>query len=112
MAASLPVITFADSGGAPEAIESGAGFVVPYADYDQAANVISLLANQPQIATGVREKSKERVFTRYRFEDYGDKLVDLAESLLQSELRTPVEAQTIPMPSTISMPQQAARRAA
>ena len=112
MAASLPIITFADSGGAAEAIESGAGFVVPYADYDQAANVISLLANQPQIATGVRAKSKERVLTRYRFEDYGDKLVDLAESILRSEIRLPVEVETIPMPSTIPMPTPAERYAA
>lgn len=89
MAASLPVITFADSGGASEAIDNGAGFIVPYADYDQAANVISLLANQPEIAAGVREKSKERVFDRYRFEDYGEKLVDLAESVIQSQIRIP-----------------------
>lgn len=104
MATSLPVITFADSGGAPEAIDNGAGFVVPYADYDQAANVISLLANQPEIATGVREKSKTRVQTRYRFEDYGDKLVDLAETILRTEIRHPgttssMEPATIPMPN-------------
>jgi len=67
MASSLPVITFADSGGASEAINNGAGFIVPYANYEQAANVISLLANQPEIAAGVREKSKERVFERYQF---------------------------------------------
>lgn len=89
MASSLPIITFADSGGASEAIDNGAGFIVPYANYEQAANVISLLANQPEIAAGVREKSKERVFDRYRFEDYGEKLVDLAESILQTQIRVP-----------------------
>jgi len=95
MAASLPVITFADSGGASEAIDNGAGFIVPYANYEQAANVISLLSNQPEIAAGIREKSKERVFDRYRFEDYGDKLVDLAESIIQTQLR---------LPATLSFP--------
>jgi glycosyltransferase involved in cell wall biosynthesis len=89
MASSLPVITFADSGGASEAIDNGAGFIVPYANYEQAANVISLLANQPEIAAGIREKSKERVFDRYRFEDYGDKLIDLAESIIQTQMRVP-----------------------
>ena len=89
MASSLPVITFADSGGASEAIDNGAGFIVPYANYEQAANVISLLANQPEIAAGVREKSKERVFDSYRFEDYGDKLIDLAESIIQIQIRVP-----------------------
>ncbi len=99
MAASLPVITFANSGGAAEAIDDGAGFIVPYADYDQAANVIGLLANQPEIASGVREKSKQRVFDRYRFEDYGDKLIDLAESVIRMQIRTPST-----IPSTISFP--------
>jgi len=95
MASSLPVITFADSGGASEAINNGAGFIVPYANYEQAANVISLLANQPEIAAGVREKSKERVFERYQFEDYGEKLIDLAQSITQTEMR---------IPATISFP--------
>ena len=98
MASSLPVITFADSGGASEAIDNGAGFIVPYANYEQAANVINLLANQPEIATGVREKSKERVFDRYRFEDYGDKLVDLAESVIQTQIRAPANL-SFPTPS-------------
>lgn len=97
MASSLPVITFANSGGAPEAIENGAGFIVPYADYEQAANVIALLANQPEVAAGVREKSKERVFARYRFEDYGDKLIDLSETILRSEIRHPSDNNILPM---------------
>jgi len=113
MASSLPVITFADSGGASEAIDNGAGFIVPYANYEQAANVISLLANQPEIAAGIREKSKARVFERYQFEDYGDKLVDLAESIIQTQLRIPA---TLSFPSLQESqpepPQISQRRAA
>lgn len=87
MAASLPVITFANNGGAPEAVDNGAGIVVPYADYDQAAGSIRLLASQPQIAAGIRERSLERVQTRYRFDEYADKVVDLCESVINRELR-------------------------
>lgn len=105
MASSLPVITFDQAGGAPEAIDNGAGFVVPYADYDQTANVIRMLATQPEIASGMRLKSKERVDARYRFEDYGDKIIDLSETILRSEIRHPGVAATsgTEIPQTIPM---------
>ncbi len=109
MASSLPIITFADSGGACEAIDNGAGFIVPYAHYEQAANVINLLANQPEIAAGIRQKSKERVSERYRFEDYGDKLVDLAEFVTQNQLRIPA---TLSFPTVPDQLPTTQRRAA
>ncbi len=87
MATGLPVITFAGSGGAQEAVDKGAGFVVPFADYDQTANIIRMLATQPEVAEGIRERSRERVATRYRFEDYGDKLIDLSESVINQKIR-------------------------
>lgn len=87
MATSLPVITFANSGGAPEAVDNGAGIIVPYADYQQAANVIRMLSAQPEVAAGLRERSLERVNTRYRFDDYSEKLIDLSESVIGQRLR-------------------------
>jgi glycosyltransferase involved in cell wall biosynthesis len=89
MASGLPVITFSDSGGASEAVGNGSGFVVPYGDHNHAGNVIRMLAGQPEIAAGMREKSAERVRTRYRFDDYADKLIDVCESILGFELRDP-----------------------
>ncbi len=91
MAAGLPVITFANSGGAQEAVENGAGFVVPYADYEHTASIIRMLAKQPELANGVRERSRERVETRYCFDDYADKVIDLCESVISSRLRTPLQ---------------------
>ena len=88
MASGLPVIAFAKSGGAPEAISGGAGVVVPYADYDQTASMIRMFSSQPDVANGMRTKSIERVHTRYRFDDYGDKLIDLAESVCGQSLRS------------------------
>jgi len=90
MASSLPVITFSGSGGAPEAVGNGSGFVIPYGDYRNAGSIIRMLAAQPEIASGMREKSFQRVHTRYRFEDYADKLIDVCESVLGYELRTPM----------------------
>ncbi len=93
MATSLPIITFANSGGTTEAIDNGAGIIVPYADYERASNVIRILAAQPEIATGLRERSLARVHSRYRFDEYGDKLIDLSESVIGQKLRaseTPV----------------------
>ena len=104
MASSLPVIAFSDSGGAPEAVGNGSGFVIPYGDYTHAGNIIRMLAAQPEIASGMREKSFERVHTRYRFEDYADKLIDVCESILGFELRRPISpsmAPSVPYPQTI-----------
>ena len=106
MASSLPIITFDQAGGAPEAIDNGAGFVVPYADYDQTSNVIRMLATQPEIAAGIRIKSKERVEARYRFEDYGDKIIDLSETILKYEIRHAGHPQMQESPHTIPMPQR------
>ncbi len=88
MATGLPIIAFDNAGGAPEAIDNGAGFVVPYADYDQSASIINLLSGQPEVANGMRERSLERVHTRYRFEDYGEKLIDLSEELIEQRIRS------------------------
>lgn len=87
MATGLPIIAFENAGGAPEAIDNGAGFVVRYADYEQISSIIKLLATQPEVANGMRERSKERVFTRYRFEDYAEKLIDLSEAVIAQRLR-------------------------
>jgi len=97
MATSLPIITFANSGGTTEAIDNGAGIIVPYADYERAANAIRILAAQPEIANGLRERSLERVHSRYRFGEYGEKLIDLSESVIGQKLRTP-ERTVLPFP--------------
>lgn len=91
MASSLPVITFANSGGASEALDNGAGIIVPYADYEQAAHVIRMLASQPEVANGIRARSFERVQSRYRFDEYAEKLIDLGESVSDQPLRTSAE---------------------
>lgn len=88
MAASLPIVTFANSGGAAEAVDNGAGIIVDYADYEQVSSLLRTLAAQPELANGLRERSLKRVHSRYRFNEYGDKLIDLSESVVNQTLRT------------------------
>lgn len=97
MVTGLPVITFAQSGGAQEAVAGGAGIIVPYADYEQTAGVIRMLSTQPEVAAGIRERSKQRVESRYQFEDYGDKLIDVCESVLNRQIRSDVQPMTVPL---------------
>lgn len=82
MACQLPVVTFADSGGAQTAVKDGAGFVIPYADYEQAASLLRMLSDQAHVAASARERSLNRVHSEYRFEDYGDELIELCESII------------------------------
>ncbi len=79
MAAQIPVIAFDRSGGAAEAIKDGAGIVVPYGDYHQAALMISMLHEQPWLAASIRETSLDRVHTQFQFADYANELVKLSE---------------------------------
>ena len=88
MACRIPIITFANAGGASEAIDCGAGVIVPYADYDQAAATIRMISAEPETMSGIINKAYERVMTRYRFDDYAEKLIDLSESVINQKIRT------------------------
>lgn len=103
MISQLPVLAFQNSGGATEAIGQGAGFPIPYADYDQAVRMIQILLEQPALCDSVRERAFERVQTRYRFDQYADHLIELGESILGQRLRT--------VPQRTSLPFSNARRA-
>jgi glycosyltransferase involved in cell wall biosynthesis len=87
MAAGLPIITFASSGGAAEAVANGTGVVVPYGDYQQVINTIMLLARQPELANNMGQRLRDRVATHYQFSTYGDRIVELAETIAQRPLR-------------------------
>ena len=81
MATELPVMAFEDSGGACEALAGGAGYMVPYADYEMAAQLILSQFRNPGIADGIREKALERVRNEYRFNEYADRIISLAENV-------------------------------
>lgn len=87
MAAGLPIVAFERAGGAPEAIGDGAGFVVPYADFQTVAQTIQLMCDHPAVTVGLRERSLRRVHEQYRFEDYAEKIIDVCESVSGTRIR-------------------------
>lgn len=95
MAAGLPVIAFENAGGAAEAIGDGAGFVVPYGDYEQVAATIRLMSNQPALTAGLRDRSKLRVHQHYQFDEYAEKIIDLCESVIGKRLRISSAAENV-----------------
>lgn len=81
MSTQLPVMAFDNSGGASIALADGAGFVVPFGDYEQATNIICALAQNPGMAEGMRRKALQRVQDEYNFENYADKIINVAQQL-------------------------------
>ena len=94
MATQLPVMAFDDSGGAAIALADGAGFVIPFADYELATNIICALAKNPGMADGMRHKALQRVRNDYKFEAYADKIIDVAQQLAGQTLTSPTESET------------------
>lgn len=86
MAAELPIITFDNSGGATESVSGGAGLVTPYGDYQAMADMIAMLANQPNVADAIRETAKRKVHDEYRFDQYADRIVGMAEQTTRCRL--------------------------
>ncbi len=81
MASGLPVMTFEESGGASDALSNGGGLVVPYADIELASSLICSLARNPSMADAMRYKSLDRVQTEFRFDQYAEDIISLAESI-------------------------------
>ncbi|HMP80576.1 MAG TPA: glycosyltransferase [Pirellulaceae bacterium] len=82
MAAELPIVTFSDNGGACEALADGAGIVVPYGDYVQAAKAIGNVLQNRELSKQLTSEGKRRVQYHYNFADYGHKLLHLTRSYL------------------------------
>jgi glycosyltransferase involved in cell wall biosynthesis len=87
MASGLPIIAFADSGGAPEALSDGAGLIVPYADYRAASNTIFTLMSQPHMADVIRNRAREKVGTEYNFANYAEQIIDITEATVVQRIR-------------------------
>ena len=76
MACGKPIVAFANSGGAPEALADGAGIVVGYGDADAMARALRKLADDPELATAIGERARRRVHEVYRFPDYVAKILE------------------------------------
>ncbi len=112
MATELPIIAFDNSGGAPEALSDGAGILVPFGDHRAMAEMIRMLAVQPNFADNLRHKALEKVATRFRFDHYANRIIQLAEEV--AKRRFAVASLDSPDPHIIPFPgtSDAWRRAA
>lgn len=126
MAAEIPIIAFDQAGGAPEAIRSDAGFVVPFGDYARVEQIIAQVVNNPAAYDQVRQVAKTRVQTEYRFQDYAERVARLATEIVpelaacQKRPAAPAKSPTapakspatLPFPATEAKPSSTTRRAA
>jgi glycosyltransferase involved in cell wall biosynthesis len=77
-----PVVCFDGAGGAPELIESDAGFVVPYMDISAASEAIIKLILDPGMRETMGRKGREKVLERHNT----DKSVSKIETIIQKYL--------------------------
>jgi len=78
----IPVVCFENAGGAPELIESDAGFVVPYMDISAASDAIIQLVLDPGLREIMGKKGRKKVLERHNT----DKSVGNIEAIIQKYL--------------------------
>lgn len=66
--AEIPVVCFDGAGGAPELIETDAGFVAPYLDISAAADALIQLVLDPAMRQEMGRKGREKVLFRHNTE--------------------------------------------
>jgi glycosyltransferase involved in cell wall biosynthesis len=80
--AEIPVVCFEGAGGAPELIESDAGFVVPYLDISAASDALIQLILDPGMRESMGAKGRQKVLARHNT----DKSVSQIEAIIQKYL--------------------------
>lgn len=75
----IPVVCFENAGGAPELIETDAGFVVPYMDITAASDAIIELVLDPDLRSTMGKKARQKVLQRHNTE----KSVGNVEAIIQ-----------------------------
>ncbi|THB77595.1 MAG: glycosyltransferase [Desulfobulbaceae bacterium] len=109
MAASLPVIVFADSGGAPEAV-GDVGIVVPYGDIRAAAEQIHKLYLSSSLRQTYGTMARQHVHTYFNFTNYCSLLANyvLDEFAIDLKIATKVVPEIVDQPMVIPSEQQEA----
>lgn len=81
MAARLPILSFENAGGSPEAFLPDAGLTVPYLDHAALADAIIGLAQDGPRRQEMGRLGRERILTDFRFETYGHRLLALMSEI-------------------------------
>ena len=99
MACALPVVAFADAGGAAEALGEDAGVMVEYGDIPQMAQRILELRDDPERARAIGTRARETVRRRYGFADYVDRILAAARERLGARLPDGAPAAAVAPPA-------------
>jgi glycosyltransferase involved in cell wall biosynthesis len=75
MARGVPVVSFADAGGAPEVLDGGAGIIVPYLDIRAMARALIDLSEAPNYHAEISRKAAQRMQSGYQWRRYMDDLL-------------------------------------
>ena len=83
-ACGLPIVCFAESGGATELVEDDAGIIVPYLDVPAMAQACVDLMNNKEMCTLFGNQAKAKVETRFLLSHQGPKIRSVIESAFES----------------------------
>jgi len=80
----VPIVCFENSGGTPELISEGCGFVVPYANIHAFADKVCLLIEDTNLRNNISKKSIEIIRTKYDIDIIGNKIIDVINNVLKN----------------------------
>jgi glycosyltransferase involved in cell wall biosynthesis len=77
----VPTVCWADSGGAPEFVETDAGIVVPYLSVDRFANALQELRSDDTRRGRMGARASTKVMDRYTLEQQAPRLREAMDQL-------------------------------
>jgi glycosyltransferase involved in cell wall biosynthesis len=78
----LPIVCFADAGGAPELVGDDAGIIVPYLDIDAMARACIRLLEDNELRHRLGDTARQKVQTQYSLARQGPKLLEAIKSVM------------------------------
>jgi glycosyltransferase involved in cell wall biosynthesis len=85
----VPVLCFADAGGAPELVEEDAGYVVPYLDVEAMADAVAFLAGAPDERARLGKAAAEKARRRHDIDAAMPRIESLLRELLDAPAASP-----------------------
>lgn len=83
----LPIVCFADAGGAPELVEEDAGRVVPYLNIRAMAAAVAEIVGDQELRARLGRRGQEKVAMLYSVDRQASKILELVERLISLDGR-------------------------
>jgi len=85
MACGLPVICTTNTGGEDIVRDDKDGFIIPVRDVEALKEKLLYLHKNPEICRQMGQSAKERVSSGFTWNDYGDKMIKIYESIISKK---------------------------